>query len=507
MKTLGTGLLALALWQLADAVHARQPAAGRRAPNLLLIVADDQSGLALGAAADPRGATPNLDALARQGVYFARAYCNSPLCTPSRQSFITGLLPHAVGVTRLETPLPSTALTLGQWLSVLGYRTAAVGKMHFNSRARHGFDIRIDSDDWLANVRDHPPTGGGRLRPWRPFVDRPQEWLNARCQDAGMAAEDMESTYFVNQAIAYMNHNRDRPFALVVGFYEPHAPFRFPREWLGRYRPMQFSTPPVSARDRYEQPRVFRELTEDDFRGIQAAYYASLSFMDEQIGRLVRSLDEMGLGEHTLVVFLSDNGYLLGQHGRVEKNCFYEPAVRVPLILRWPGRLPAGKNHPELVELVDVFPTVCRLLSVPTPRPMHGIDLVSLIDGKPGASGRQTVFSEYTENEEAMIRSKRYKLIVGSGRRERKDRLETGNPLSGPYQRLFDLQRDPDETTDLADDPRFADILADLLHTLHERLVSTREGLEPVPTGLSPLEAIYWCLTPRDKSGVGSARQ
>jgi choline-sulfatase len=492
-------LLALAIWQFPEAVGASQPVARRRAPNLLLIVADDQSGLWLGAAGDTRGATPNLDALARQGVFFERTYCNSPLCTPSRQSFITGLLPHAVGVTRLETPLPSTALTLGQWLSVLGYRTAAIGKMHFNNRSRHGFDVRIDAPDWLVYLRDHPPTGGDHRRPWRPFADPPAEWLNARCRDAGVAAEDMESSYFVNQAIEYMNGNRDHPFVLVVSFYEPHAPFRFPREWLGRYRPRDFSVPPMSQQDRHEQPRVFRHLTEDDLRGIQAAYYTSLSFMDEQIGRLVRTLDEIGLGSSTLVVFLSDNGYLLGQHGRVEKNCFFEPAVRVPLILRWPGHLPAGKKHLEMVELVDLFPTLCTLLRVPTPRPLHGIDLVPWIEGKPGASGRQSVFSEYTENEEAMVRSDRYKLIVGSGRRARKDRLETGNPLSGPYQQLFDLERDPEETNDLADDPRFAAVAADLLHKMHERMVSTREGLEPVPSGLSPLETIYWCLTPRDK--------
>ena len=151
-------------------------------------------------------------------------------------------------------------------------------------------------------------------------------------------------------------------------------------------------------------------------------------------------------GKNTLVVFLSDNGYMLGQHGRVEKHCFYEPAVRVPLIMCWPGHLPQGKRVPDLVELVDLFPTVCSLLNVPKPPVLHGVDLVPLIEGKPGAEHRDVVFSEYPENEEAMARSDRYKLIVGTGRRERKDHLETGLPLSGPYQRLFDLERDPDES-------------------------------------------------------------
>ena len=152
-------------------------------PNLLIIVADDQSGLCLGAAGDKRGATPHLDALARQGVYFERAFCNSPLCTSSRQSFITGLLPHATGVTRLETRLPEKALTLGRWLSILGYRTAAIGKMHFNGPSRHGFDTRIDVADWHAELRA-PSTERWRSSQGLAAVHRPARRL-AECAVRG----------------------------------------------------------------------------------------------------------------------------------------------------------------------------------------------------------------------------------------------------------------------------------------------------------------------------------
>ncbi len=435
-QALGFGLLAFALalgaWHDSGGVRADGLPSRPSVPNLLVIVADDQSGLCLGAAGDTRGATPNLDAFARQGVLFERTFCNSPLCTPSRQSFITGLLPHAVGVTRLTTPLPEKALTLGQWLSVLGYRSAAIGKMHFNGPSHHGFEVRIDSADWLAHLKQHPPTSAESRRPWRPFVDPPAGWLNARCTDAGLPATAMESAYFVDRALEYMNRNRDHPFALIVSFYEPHAPFRFPREWLGRYRPKQFQAGSLSEQDREEQPRVFRQLSDDDFRGIQAAYYTSLSFTDAQVGRLLLALDESGLGGNTLVVFLSDNGYMLGQHGLVEKNCFYEPAVRVPLIMRWPGHLPQGKRVSDLVELVDVFPTVCSLLNVPRPPVLHGLNLVPLIEGKPGAERREVVFSEYPENEEAMVRSDRYKLIVGTGRREAKTIWRPAAPCRGP---------------------------------------------------------------------------
>jgi choline-sulfatase len=202
----------------------------RKLPNLLLIVSVDQSDFCLGAAGDRRGATPHVDALARQGVYFERTFCNSPLCTSSRQSFITGMLPHATGVTRLETRLPENALTLGRWLGILGYRTAAIGKMHFNGPSRHGFDTRIDVAQWLTHLQQHTPLGGEWRREWRPFIDPAQVWLNARFEDHGLPTDAIESSFFVDQAIEYMNQYRAKPFATVVDFYDPHAWFRFSRE-------------------------------------------------------------------------------------------------------------------------------------------------------------------------------------------------------------------------------------------------------------------------------------
>jgi choline-sulfatase len=499
-------LLGFAGWRATRAIRAGRRPLEPGPPNLLLIVTDDQSGFSLGAAGDRRGATPCLDTLARQGVYFARAYCNSPLCTPSRQSFITGLLPHASGVTRLETRLSDSVLTLGSWLGSQGYRTAAIGKMHFNGPSRHGFDTRIDVPQWLLHLRQHPPEGGDLRKEWRPFVDPPRVWLNTKCEDEGLPAASTASAYFVDCALETMKRADERPFAVVVGFYDPHAPFRFPREWRGRYRREQFSVAPVSVQDLEDQPRVFRELSADDIRGIQAAYSSSLSFVDAQIGRLLRGLDDSGLTRNTLVVFLSDNGYLLGQHGRVEKNCFYEPAVRVPLIVRWPGHLPAGKSDYNLVELIDLFPTVCHLLGVPRPPHLQGEDLVPLLEGKLGARGRDIVFSEYPENEEAMVRSDRYKLIVGSGRRQRKDHLETGHPPSSPYQRLFDLERDPDETTDISGDLAVAAIRDALLEKMYQRLVATWTGPDPIPPNMPHLEVICWCLIPRDDPAPASGR-
>lgn len=475
---------------------------GRAKPpaNLLLIITDDHRGGTLGIEGDPRRATPNLDALARQGVLFERAYCNSPLCTASRQSVITGKLPHAVGVTQLQTRLSDEVLTMGEWFRDLDYRTAALGKMHFNGPSSHGFALRLDTGDWASYLRDHPPVGGDHRRPWRPFKDPAAIWLNSDCRSAGLPVESMQSTYYVDRALDYLNQygRGDRPFVLIVSLYDPHSPFRFPDGWQPRFRPEVFSVPPVSDQDRQEQPAIFASLTPDQIRGIQAAYYTSLSYVDAQVGRLVRGLDAAGLSDKTLVVYVGDNGYMLGEHGRIEKHCMYEPAVRVPLIVRWPGRVPTGRRVTDLVEMIDIYPTVLRLLNRSAPPNLHGMDLSGLVRGESGARGRDAVFSEYTENEEAMIRTARYKLIVGTGRRLRQDGYATGKPLPGPYQRLYDLTDDPNETRDLSADPRFQSLRDDLLHRLHDRLTSTRAGLEPVPPGLSTIEAIHWCLVPRD---------
>jgi choline-sulfatase len=479
-----------------------QPGAGSRPgerPNLLLIIADDHAGGTLGIQGDPRRATPNLDALARQGVLFDRAYCNSPLCTPSRQSLMTGKLPHAAGVTLLDTRLSDDVLTAGEWFRDLGYRTAAIGKMHFNGPSTHGFALRLDTRDWNAYLRSHPPQGGDRRRAWRPFRDPAAVWLNAAGRPAGLPTRSMQSVYFVDRALEYLREQGDRPFALVVSFHDPHSPFAFPDDWERRFRPEDFPVPPISEQDRREQPEIFASLTPDEVRGIQAAYYTSLSFVDVQIGRLVRGLDELDLSARTLVVYLGDNGYMLGRHGRFEKHCLYEPAVRIPLIVRWPGTVPAGRRVDDLVEMIDVLPTIAGLMRLPAPPGWQGLDLGPLVRGRAGARGRDEVFSEYLDNEEAMVCTARYKLIVGTGRRLRQDGYQTGRPLPGPYLRLFDLADDPGETRDLADEPGVRAVIDDLLHRLYRRLTTTRDGLEPVPAGFSELEAIHWCLIPRDR--------
>lgn len=476
----------------------------RDAPNVLILVGDDHAAGLLGIDGDPRQATPRLDALAQQGVRFDRAYCQAPVCTASRQSFLTGRLPHAVGVTQLTTPLPESAITLADWFAEFGYTTGAVGKMHFNSSLTHGFAVRTDLPDWQRWLRDHPLEGGSQRRVWRPFRDPAAVWLNAANRDEGLPDAATAATFLANQAAEFIHSHRDRPFLLVVGFPQPHSPFDFPRDLDGRFRGEEFDAPPVSGADRRDQPLVFRDLTADQVRGIQAAYFNALRYLDIQVGRVLDALDSAGVAEDTIVVYWGDNGYFLGQRGRFEKHAMYEPAVRVPLIVRWPGRIPEGRRQAELVEMVDLFPTLTDLCGLPDPPDLHGQSLAPLLRDEPGAAGRPYAFSEYPENEEAMIRDARYKLIVGTGRRVRQDGYLSQDPTPGPYLKLYDLDADPGETIDRSGDPALAGVVDRLRHALYLRLTTTREGIEPVPEGLSEIEAIHWCLVPRDGQPAGS---
>ena len=469
-------------------------------PNLLLIIADDHRGGSLGIEGDPHKATPNLDRLAREGILFERAFCNAPVCTPSRQSLITGKLPHAVGVTQLGTRLSDDVLTMGEWFRDLDYQTAAIGKMHFNGPSAHGFAERYR---YCGMAKRAPGSSPARRRPSAAMaaVQGPGRGVAQRLATLDGSPRRID-------AIGLLRRPRPRLFEATG-----QTPVRPGRQLLRPTQPVQLpegleeTIPPGSisraaglgagSRRAAGHLRI-ADLRRDFAASTRLITRRSRSSIRRSAG-WSRALDAMKLSDQTLIVYVGDNGYMLGQHGRFEKHCFYEPAVRIPLILRWPGHLPRDRRISGLVEMVDILPTVLHLLNLPAPPGMQGLDLVPLIRGKPGASAHDFVSSEYLENEEAMVRSERFKLVVGTGRRLRQDGYQTGRPLPGPYQRLFDLVDDPAETRDLGTDPRHRAVKDDLLQKMYLRMVTTREGLVPVPPGLSRLETIHWCLIPRDR--------
>ncbi len=325
MRILGMALVMTAL--AAGTTHAEP-----RRPSVLWICADDHAPYVCGAYGNKIVRTPNLDRLTSEGVRFDRAYCNSPVCTASRQSFLCGRYPRSLGVTLLQTALPEGEPTLATLLRAAGYDTAAIGKMHFNSDLNHGFDRRIDLPQHARYLREHAPKALppdiAVQPPWCPFRDPAHVWLNSACLPFGAHDEDMAGTFFARRAADYLRQRRDKPFFLMVSFYEPHLPFRFPVEYRGKYQPEQFTVPKVGPEDDAQIPAIFRDLTDREKQGILAAYHTSTEFMDKNVGLVLDALKQTGHAADTLVIYTGDHGYMLGQHGRFEKHCCYEPAVR-----------------------------------------------------------------------------------------------------------------------------------------------------------------------------------
>ena len=474
-----------------------------RKPNLLYILADDHAGYVLGADGNRQAATPNLDKLASEGTRFAANFCNAPVCTPSRQSFLTGQLPHAAGVTVLSTPLADDKPTVAAQLRRAGYTTAVFGKMHFNQPARpglHGFDYPMTENEttraWLKDTKPAAVPEGIRTKPpWHPFKDPARIWLNAEELPYPRMLPDMRSTYQIGKAFQFLDANRTKPFALWISLMEPHSPFDFPVEYRGRFAPERFAVPRVGPEDAWQIPNIFRDLTDEEKRGIIAAYYTSVSFVDYNVGVILDRLHRLGLDENTMVVYMADHGYSLGQHGRFEKHCCYEPALRVPLIMRWPGHIRQDVVK-QMTESVDVPHTILDMLGAPPLPVAHGSSLRGYLETGRISAPRDHIFSEYLENEEACIRTDRYKFVYCSGRRTRKDGYVTDHPTPGRYMRLYDRETDPGEFTDIAPaNPGLTDRFQRLMLA---RFRSTHPEAASEPKHGSNEDVLDWYLRPRD---------
>ncbi len=469
--------------------------------NVLWICADDHAPYVMGAYGNRRSQTPHLDRLAASGMRFDRAFCNSPVCTASRQSFITGRYPRTLGVTELSTPLPAGDVTLGDLLSDAGYETAAFGKMHFNSALTHGFQQRLDLPDYAAALKARGktriPADVRAQPPWKPFKDPARIWLNAAALPAPAVDADMSGTYFAENAARFLRESHAKPFFLFVSFYEPHSPFNFPIEDRGRFDPSQFAVPAVETADDWQIPAVFRSLTPREKQGIAAAYYTSVAFLDRNVGRVLDALDKSGQANHTLVIYTGDHGYLLGQHGRFEKHCSYEEAVRGALLMSCPGTIRSGSASHALVEFIDIVPTVLDLCGVAIPSNVQGRSLRSVLTGA-SDSHRQQVFIEYGPNDEAAVRDERWKLIYERGQRRRTDGYDPGPPLPGRKIRLYDLMTDPHELTDVASRSENAARVERMLRLLADHLRATARVPLPGAPGSNLLEQLDELVRPHD---------
>ena len=476
-------------------------AAYAKPPNVLLLCADDHAPYVMGAYGNKVVRTPNLDALATSGMRFDRAFCNSPVCTASRQSFLTGRYPRTIGVTLLSTPLPESETTLAELLREAGYETAAIGKMHFNSQLKHGFDLRLDNPQYQQALKQRGatplPEGIAAQPPWKPFKDPARVWLNSAARPLAMVDADMNGTYFAEESASFVRAAREKPFFLICSFTQPHSPFHFPVEYRDRHDPGTFSVLKPGPEDDAQIPEIFRELTDAEKQGINAAYYTSVEFMDKNVGLVLKALEESGHADDTLVIYLGDHGYFLGQHGRFEKHASFEEAIRAPLLVRFPGKVKPGSSTQALVEFIDIVPMVLEVCGVKIPENVQGKSLARLLKGET-AKHRDAVFIEYAQNDEACIRTDRWKLIYERGKRKRTDGYDPGRPLPGPTLRLYDLESDPNEMKNLANAPEHEKLVHELTGRLVAHLKQTARQGDQIPKADDPLELLDYLVQPRD---------
>ncbi len=481
--------------------------APKRLRNVVLLIGDDHSARVLGCYGNPLIRTPNLDRLAREGTRFTRAFAQSPICSASRQSFLTGKYPHQTGVNLLFTSFSDANVTVAEHLKAQGYRTAAIGKMHTNNNLPHGFELRKDGAEYARWLKEK---GGPKPVPADVPVRnmsttkgmQPGIWLNPGVRPEPLLDEDSLDTYLARQAGEFIREAREHPFLLFVGFHAPHAPMNFPVEFAGKYRPEQMPLGRSSADDERWIPNIFRNFSPEQKREVVAGYYTCVEYLDKNVGLVLNELKTNGLENNTLVVYISHHGYLLDDHRRFEKHTMWEPAVQTPLLVRAPGLGKPGQVSSELVELVDLVPTFTEstaLPSLPTQGPFSpGKSLLPLLRN-PRAEHREAIFSEYLIDRLAMLRTDDYKYVFTSGEHDLGVGYETGHAPFGPTQWLFDLKADPDELHNLAADPA----QAGRLRAMQAQLIAVFRKTHPVaaklPAGLNAEQTLAWFCEPRDE--------
>ncbi|MFB6295961.1 MAG: sulfatase [Halobacteriales archaeon] len=490
-------------------------------PNVLWITTDQQHVETLGIDNDLIE-TPNLDRLARQGTTFDRAYCPNPTCTPSRTSMITGKAPSQHGAWSLGTKLPEDEHVVGEDFAAAGYETDLIGKAHFQpleDTEEYGsleayptlqdldfwreFDDRFYGFDHVELARNHGDEAhvGQHYAIWMEEQGF-EDWRDCFREPTGnsepqhgrwnIPEEYHYNTWIAERTNARMERHADieDPFFLWASFFDPHPPYLVPEPWDEMYDPEEVEVPETVPGEHENNPPHF-QLTqeedpdfsdwaesgegmhgfsshlhdEDDLAEDIAVYYGMVSCLDKYVGRILDRLEELGLADDTVVVFTSDHGNFYGQHGLVSKGPFhYEDLIRVPMIVRYPGEVPAGRRSDALQSLTDFAPTVSSLAGLDVPREMSGVDQSAVWLGEE-ASARDHVVVE-NRHEPTTIHLKtyvsdRYKLTVYYDR---------------AYGELFDLEEDPGEINNLWDDPAHQELKNELIR----ELLFAEMGKEPL---------------------------
>jgi choline-sulfatase len=443
-------------------------------PNIVVICSDQHHPLVTGYRGHPQIRTPHLDALAADGAYFTRAYCNSPVCTPSRMSFITGKYPHQVGSWFLGCPLDRNEMTWARRLHDAGIPSVMFGKMDFCGEYQDGgfTDHRIIKKraafDPYPRTSPLPSRLAGYTRPnKRKIIEKAgprRETVQIARRPDGSEGYNLNVGFYdhdrtvTDWAVDFIRNkgkeNDGKPWAIYVGLMFPHWPLTVPQKYFDMYDP---DTVPLPHDARFPNdslhPQVrnmqdaldLGELPEPLMRRAIAAYFGMITALDENVGRIVAELKAQNLYDNTYIVYMSDHGESLGEHGLFYKQCSYEASVGVPLIVKGPG-LPAGRRIDQPVSLVDLYPTIMEMAGLETEPDLPGKSWLPLIrDGR--QQRNDYVFSEYHGN---FFKQDWYMLVRG-------DYKYTYYVNDRPS--LFNLREDPMEMNDLALDPAYASVL------------------------------------------------
>lgn len=430
------------------------------APNIVLVMFDQLAPQFLPFHGHPLVQAPAMAALAERGTVFENAYCNSPLCAPSRFSMLSGRYCSAIGAYDNAAEFAADTPTIAHYLRSLGYRTCLAGKMHFIGPDQlHGFEERVTTDMYPADF--------GWTPDWE-HSERSLFWyhdmlsvVEAGVYERTLALDFDDEVAFESQRWIYDTARDDdaRPFFLTVSFMQPHDPYMTPRAYWDRYEHDRIDMPEVPELS--EDPHSARlqrmcrmdeyRITEEHVRNARHAYYGMIAYLDDRFAALERAVEEAGFADETLWVVTSDHGDLLGEHGLWYKMHFFEHAVRVPLVLKGPG-IPTGRVEGP-VSLLDLLPTLLDYASDGAPpepaAPVDGHSLLPTLTGD-ASDAFGTVISEYlaegTLEPMLMLRDGRYKYVC----------------CPTDAERLYDLEPDRREERNVADDPRHAGALSEL---------------------------------------------
>jgi choline-sulfatase len=450
-------------------------------PNVLFIISDDLTATAVGSYGNEIVQTPNIDRLASEGTRFTRAYSQFPVCGPSRASLMFGYYPSATETYGYVSGRENVGDERQSWSELFknnGYYTARVSKIYHMGVPIHieeGSNGADDPASWTERFNSPGPEwkaeGEAELVQNNPYGTKPREGGNVMTvvkADGGDLVHSDGKT--AEKASELIRKHKDEPFFLAVGFVRPHVPFVAPENYFEPYPYQQLVLPPQVENDWDDIPplginyvnSMNAEMSEEQEKKAMAGYYASVSYMDAQVGKVLQTLEEEGLEENTIVIFTSDHGFHLGEHRFWMKLGLHEESVRVPMIIKVPGKKPAVTD--SFVELLDLYPTVAELANLEYSEHLQGKSLVQMFDD-PDHSVRDVAFSITRWRGEMiyLLRSEKWAYI------------QYGKEAEAGME-LYDMQLDPQQFNNLAGNPLYREVVDRFQTMLHEKLADVRNN-------------------------------